>query len=77
MEATDEREQLMRVETRIFNIYRRKYGDLEELARVMGISVEQLGQFKNGSIQIDYSFILGSKLARPPISYSECRMQKI
>lgn len=55
----------MRVETKVFEFYNRKYNNLTELAKAMGISVSQLYRVREGTRRINQKFIVGATKAFP------------
>ena len=59
------------IKTRIFSRYRRKYNNLGELARVMGISVSQVYRVREGKRGINEKFIVGALKAFPESSIDE------
>ncbi len=54
-----------RLDTRAFDLYRERYGNLTELARAMGISVSQIYRVKQGKRHINEKFITGTVRAFP------------
>lgn len=54
-----------RLETRVFDLYRERYGNLTELARTMGISVSQIYRVKQRKRHINEKFITGTVRAFP------------
>lgn len=54
-----------RLETRVFDLYRERYGNLTKLARAMGISVSQIYRVKQGKRHINEKFITGTVRAFP------------
>jgi len=54
-----------RLETRVFDLYRERYGNLTELARAMGISVSQIYRVKQRKRHINEKFITGTVRAFP------------
>ncbi len=62
----------MRVETKVFEFYDRKYRNLTELAQAMGISVSQLYRVREGSRRINQKFIVGATKAFP-----NCRLDDL
>ena len=55
----------MKLNTRIFELYKGKYGRLPELAQAMGISKAQIYRVKEGKRSINESFIIGAIKAFP------------
>ena len=55
----------MRLNTRVFELYKRKYGSLPELARAMGISVGYIYKVRQGKRSINQKFIIGAIKAFP------------
>lgn len=55
----------MKLKTRIYELYPRKYKSLEELAEAMGISVSQVYRVRQGKRGINERFILGAVKAFP------------
>ena len=53
------------LETRVFDLYWERYGNLTELARAMGISVSQIYRVKQGKRHINEKFITGTVRALP------------
>jgi len=58
-------EPVMRLETRVFDLYQERYGNLTELARGMGISVSQIYRVRKGKRPINEKFITGTVKAFP------------
>jgi len=54
-----------RLETRVFDLYRERYGSLTDLAKAMGISVSQIYRVKQGKRHINEKFIIGTVRAFP------------
>ena len=55
----------MLVKTRIFELYRRDYQNLSEVAEVMEISISQIYRVRNGKRNINQKFIVGALKAFP------------
>ena len=55
----------MKLNTRVFELYKGKYGSLPELARAMGISVGYLYKVRQGKRSINQKFIIGAIKAFP------------
>lgn len=55
----------MKLETRVFELYSRKYKNLAELARAMGISDSQVYRVQQGKRCINQKFIVGAMKAFP------------
>jgi len=55
----------IKLETRIFELCPRKYTNLSELARAMGISVSQIYRVRQGKRPISEKFITGTIKAFP------------
>jgi len=55
----------MIIKTRIFELCDRKYKNLSELARAMGISVSQVYRVKEGKRNINQKFLVGAIKAFP------------
>ena len=55
----------MIVKTNIFKIYNHYYKSLPELARAMGISVDQIYRVREGKCKVNRQFIIGSAKAFP------------
>ena len=55
----------IKLETRIFELCPRKYTNLSELARAMGISVSQIYRVRQGKCPINEKFIAGTIKAFP------------
>ena len=58
-------EPVMRLQTRVFNLYQERYGNLTELARGVGISVSQIYRVRKGKRPINEKFITGTIKAFP------------
>jgi len=54
-----------KLETRVFELSSRKYTNLTELAKVIGMSVSQIYRVKNGIRPINEKFIIGGLKAFP------------
>jgi len=55
----------MKLETRVFDLFPRRYSSLAELAKNMGISVSQIYRVKQGKRPISEKFITGTVKAFP------------
>lgn len=55
----------MKLNTRVFELYKGKYGSLPELARAMGISAGYLYKVRQGKRSINQKFIIGAIKAFP------------
>ena len=55
----------MRLKTRIFELYKEKYRNISELARVMGISASQLYRVRQSKRKINGAFVIGAAKAFP------------
>jgi len=55
----------MQIETDIFKLYKGKYDNLAELAKVMGVSLSQIYRVKQGERHINEKFIVGAIKAFP------------
>ena len=55
----------MKLEARILELYKGKYGSLPELARAMGISVGYIYKVRQGKRSINQKFIIGAIKAFP------------
>ncbi|GAI68526.1 hypothetical protein ES708_15916 [subsurface metagenome] len=55
----------MKLNTRVFELYKGKYGSLPELARAMGISVGYIYKVRQGKRSINQKFIIGAIKAFP------------
>lgn len=55
----------LKLETRVFNIYHERYGNLTEMARAMGISVSQVYRVRQGKRPVSEKFITGTVKAFP------------
>ena len=56
---------VVRLRTRVFELYNEDYSSLVELARAMGISNSQIYRVKHGKRTINEKFILGALKAFP------------
>ncbi len=56
---------VMKLKTRVFELYKRKYKSLYELARVMGISKGYIYNVRQGKQSITQKFIIGATKAFP------------
>ena len=55
----------MKLNTRVFELYKGKYGSLPELARAMGISAGYIYKVRQGKRSINQKFIIGAIKAFP------------
>ena len=55
----------MKLNTRVFELYKGKYGSLTELAQVMGISAGYIYKVRQGKRSINQKFIIGAIKAFP------------
>ena len=55
----------MKMNTRVFQLYKGKYKSLTELAQVMGISVGYIYKVRQGNRSINQKFIVGAVKAFP------------
>lgn len=55
----------MKLNTRVFELYKGKYRSLPELSRVMGISRGQIYKVRQGKRGINQKFIIGAIKAFP------------
>jgi len=55
----------MKLNTRVFELYKGKYRSLPELARAMGISVGYIYKVRQGKRSINQKFIIGAVKAFP------------
>ncbi len=55
----------MKLNTRVFELYKGKYRSLPELARVMGISAGYIYKVRQGKRSINQKFIIGAIKAFP------------
>ena len=55
----------MKLNTRLFELYKGKYRSLTELARVMGISRSQIYRVRDGKRSINQKFIIGATKGFP------------
>jgi len=55
----------MKLNTRVFELYKGKYRNLVELAQVMGISQDQIYRVRRGKRGIYQKFIIGAIKAFP------------
>ncbi len=56
---------VMKLETKVFQLYNGKYTNLTELAQAMGISVSQIYRVRQGKRPINQKFITGAIKAFP------------
>jgi len=61
----------MKLKTRVFELGNRKYKNLTELARAMGMSLSQVGRVREGKRNINQKFILGAIKAFPGYKLDE------
>ena len=61
----------MILKTSVFEIYKRKYNNITELARAMGISVSQVYRVRQGKRPINQIFIIGAIRAFPEYRLEE------
>ena len=61
----------MIIKTRVFEMANRKYQNLSELAKVMGLSVSQVYRVREGKRGINEKFIVGAKIAFPEYRLDE------
>ena len=50
----------MLLKTRIFELYKRKYANVSELAQAMGMSVSQIYRVQQGKCDLKQEFIIGA-----------------
>lgn len=55
----------MKLKTRVFEINNKKYKNLSELARAMGVSASQVYRVRQGKRGINGAFIIGAVKAFP------------
>jgi len=55
----------VKLNTRVFELYKGKHGSLTELARVMGISAGHIYRVRQGKRSINQKFIIGAIKAFP------------
>jgi len=55
----------MIVKTRVFELCKRKYNNLSELAQAMGISISQIYRVRQGRRNINQKFVIGAVKAFP------------
>jgi len=55
----------MKLNTRVFELYKGKYWSMAELAQAMGISTSQIYKVKQGKRGINQKFIIGATKAFP------------
>jgi hypothetical protein len=56
---------VMKLETRVFDLYQERYGNLTAMAGAMGISVSQVYRVRQGKRPISEKFITGTVRAFP------------
>jgi len=56
---------VVKLNTRVFELYKGRYGSLTELARVMGISGGYIYKVRQGKRNINQKFIIGAIKAFP------------
>ena len=61
----------MKLNTRVFELYKGKYRNLPELARAMGISRSQIYRVRDGKRGINQKFIIGTAKAFPEYSLDD------
>jgi len=61
----------MKLHTRVFELYKGKYGSLPKLARAMEISTGQIYKVKQGKRSINGKFIIGTIKALPEYSLDD------
>ncbi len=61
----------MLVRTRVFDLYHRRYRNLSELAKAMGISVSQVYRVREGKRNINQKFIVGAIKAFPKHKFDD------
>ena len=55
----------MKLKTKIFELYKGRYGSLPKLARAMGMSPGQIYKVRDGKRSINQKFIIGATKAFP------------
>lgn len=55
----------MKLETKVFSLYKERYGSLDELSKAMEMSVSQLCRVRRGKSIICANFIIGAVNAFP------------
>ena len=61
----------MKLKTRVFELYKRKYRSLPELAQVMGISAGHIYKVRQGKRGINQKFIIGAIKAFPEYKFDD------
>lgn len=61
----------MKMKTNVFELSDRKYHNLSQLAKAMGISVSQIYRVKEGRRSINQKFIVGAARAFPSYSLDD------
>lgn len=61
----------MKLHTRVFELYKGKYGSLPKLAQAMEISTSQIYKVKQGKRSINGKFIIGTIKALPEYSLDD------
>jgi hypothetical protein len=61
----------MIIRTKVFEIAEKRYENLSELAKAMGISVSQVYRVREGKRGINEKFIIGAKMAFPDLRLDE------
>ncbi len=59
----------MLLKTQIFELYKRKYANVSELAQAMGISMSQISRVYQGKCDIKQEFIIGAIQAFPEYEF--------
>lgn len=59
------------VQTKVFDLHNRKYNNLSELAKAMGISVSQVYRVREGKRNINQKFIIGAVQAFPEYRFDD------
>jgi hypothetical protein len=55
----------LRLETKVFDIYQKRFSSLTEMAKAMGISVSQVYRVRQGKRSVNERFITGTVKAFP------------
>jgi len=61
----------MRLETKVFELYYKKYRNLSDLAQAMGISVSQIYRVRGGKRPVSQKFIIGAIRAFPRYKFND------
>ena len=61
----------MIIKTRIFKLHNSHSGDLSELAKVMGVSVNKIYDVREGKGNIDQEFVVGVMKAFPDYNLAD------